>query len=1187
MYLKTIEITGFKSFAVKTELRLRNGITGIVGPNGSGKSNISDAVRWVLGEQSIKSLRGGKMEDVIFAGTQYRKAIGLAQVSLTLDNTDGALKIDFSEVTITRKLYRSGDSEYYINNTLCRLRDIQEMFMDTGIGKEGYSIIGQGKIDAILSGRPEERRSLLEEAAGVVKYKSRKEESEKKLQSTDQNLARITDIISTYEERIEPLKIENEKAKSFIKLSDTLKRKEINSLVTSIEIIDKKMSRLQISITKSTDYIHEITNDKNESLDNNDSNKENLETLELKVENEKHNYYEKKAEHQSMSSEIGLLDEKLNNLNKFISKSLEEVSNTNNESHKIQILKDTNKRLLLSLKEDQNKLSLQIKQKTNQIYDFNGVLVGGSEELKKYKDNEMQLLNKIAEFKNNIALIKNNIDLCTRDLDQLKKSSDTFTSSMGINNNNKTLFTDNNKLSALKVDTLNLKVIQNRNELANVEVILSKDELSLKENINIHNKLETTCQMLQNLEKQYEGYNKSVKTLMIDIARGKANFAVNNCSIVGEVIIVDKRLETSIEVALGSSISNIITQDDNTAKKLIDYLKSNNLGRATFLPLNIIKGKKLNEADSIKTSNGYLGIASDLINYDIKYKKAVEFLLGRTLVVTDMDCSLNIAKLSNYSFKIVTLSGEVLSPGGSLTGGSLYHKNTSIIGRKREISEMSKDLVDISSKIEVQNRKISFSKSEIKKIEDIHLEIKDKIYGQNIEITKILEKIKAINIDNEKLKVNLNICVNETSLVGNKIKDYNNNLYNTEKDIKEILEEEHLNKSNISKAENTTAAANINLDIEKEELTKLKVKKATIDESLINSTKEEIRHVNDINILFSKIANIQINIKENELNKETCNNNIFLQTGKVKLLNTFIDNLESSLKQNDIEVLKLKELVKNSSSKIDQLLSVLSFNEDECHKQQINYAKLETEKEMFFAKLNEEMKITYAEALDYKCTISNFEEYKNEIISLKNTITSLGIVNLAAIQEFQEVTEKCVFMNFQKEDLKKAKNDLEDVISDMTDKIKKIFKDNFNKLRENFNETFRELFKGGTADLILADGDELTANIDISVQPPGKKLQNINLMSGGEKVLSAIALLFAILKMKPSPFCILDEIEAALDDANVVRYAEFLKKFSDNIQFIIITHRKGTMECCNVLFGVTMAEKGISKIVSVNMNRFI
>ncbi|NFT07980.1 MULTISPECIES: chromosome segregation protein SMC [Clostridium] len=1182
MFLKSLDIRGFKSFADKTELKFNNGVTAVVGPNGSGKSNISDAVRWVLGEQSVKTLRGGKMEDVIFAGTQYRKPVGLAQVSLTLDNGDKKLSTEYSEVTVSRRIFRSGESEYLINNKKCRLKDVINLFMDTGIGKEGYSLIGQGKIESILSGRPEERRALLEEAAGIVKFKSRKEEAEKKLANTDGNLVRIRDIISTYSERIEPLRIDKEKALKFNLISEDLRKNEVSLLVKYIKIKEDELKEFDNELRDKNTLIDEKKRELDLLREKLKSLEEKINLLEKETDEEKTYYYKLKELISEDSKDIELNKERIRNLKEKISKNDKEIEGLvlkikEVEEAKINLnvylknhLKDQEEKNEVIVNLEKIKLTLLKEQEEME------------KELSKLKEDEFELLRSNSETKNAITLINKEILLKEEKKAELEKSYEFIKHNVAING--VTYQNLLNKIMGDKKDISSLEeeISRDKSAMASLMTKLTAKQKELNDLNNLVTKLEANRNILENLEKQYEGYNRSVKYLMEAINKGLIN-NVKNTKILGEIFKVDKEYEIAIEIALGSIISNIITENEENAKKLIKYLKEHRLGRATFLPLNIIKGKKLILDNNITKIEGYLGIASEIVSYESTYTNILDHVLGRTIIAKDMNSALQIAKKGNYRYKIVTLEGEVISPGGALTGGSIYAKHSNVLGRKREIEEILLKSDTTKKSCIIVEKEILAIREDAKKLDEEILNKRDEVHYKNIEITKKQGEAERLKNDTNKFRDNLEITKNEFKRVEKDIDKLNSDLENKKSEIKVIEDKNTFNKDKYLKFEESIKEKNNQIDETTNKIMDIKINKATLDETIQNEKNQFIRLEKELNELRVKEKALLIENNKSNENLINLENDIKSKLTATNENNVKIEALEKQLKYKELEKEKLKESSLKQDNLITNMFEMINLKERDINKQEVIKAKKEMEKDNYYKKLNEELELTYVEALDIAEDIENEEEIKELTKTLKMKITALGTVNLASIQEYEEVKEKFDFMSSQEKDLECAKEELNSVIQEMTVKIKDLFKENFKVLNKTFNETFRELFKGGSAELILCDGDELTANIDINVEPPGKKLQNINLLSGGEKVLSAIALLFSILKMKPTPFCILDEIEAALDDANVYRYAEFLTKFSKNTQFIVITHRKGTMEVSDIIYGVTMEEKGVSKVVSVDL----
>ncbi|MCR3759332.1 chromosome segregation protein SMC [Clostridium felsineum] len=1184
MFLKSIEIRGFKSFADKTDLIFKNGITAVVGPNGSGKSNISDAVLWVLGEQSVKNLRGGKMEDVIFAGTQYRKSVGLAQVSLVLDNSDKNLNLDYTEVTVSRRLYRSGDSEYYINNTKCRLKDIQELFMDTGIGKEGYSIIGQGKIEAVLSGKPEERRALLEEAAGIVKFKTRKIDAEKKLDNTNQNLVRINDILNTYEDRLEPLRIESEKAKKFVELSEELKTKEVNTIVYSIDNIKGKINELKEKMSNLKLSIDENIRDRDKFSLELKAASEKLDDFDMKYSSNKTKYYESKEKHQKIVSEIELLKEKTSNSDVSKEKLYREIESLDKSFLDLKSKYEIEKDKLVKNKEHNKELLNKINESEKKKKSNDSLIENYEKSIKKYKNDAIEILSSIAQNNNDIVILKKEIENNEAKLEGIKKAGEGYSKSLKINEETKRNLTYELVKINDKINVYEEQIKENKNKISKLNRIITIEEKLNRELNSKFNKLEANKNMLTNLDKQYEGYNRSVKNLMQHVNKGFVEVKPESSFVLGEVIKVKKEYEVAIEISLGAAISDIITVDDNIAKKLINYLKSKSLGRATFLPLNIIKDRRLNISEGTKKQEGFIGVASELIDYDNKFSPAVNYVLGRTVIVDNMDNALKVAKTNSYSFKIVTLTGEVVNPGGSLTGGSTYSKVASIIGRKREIEELNLEIKTTTVKIDESSIKIRDNREQVKKLDNICLDLTDSIHGEKIELTKIRERLNSIASESEKLNKSYKTSIGEISFIKEKIDDYFKNLELKEVENKNLKLKENNNNNLIDELEKKLQDENSKVIVLNEETMAMKLDKAKNDEVIMSLTREIDRYTAEMKSIENKKINLKIEIDNFENQVKTLKNKIEENNNKVIDIKRIIDKLEESFKDSEFEREKLKKDIENKRNNLQEINLVLEKLETENHRYEINLAKSETESENLYERLNSDFKLTYSEATEFKEEIEDLSSYKRKIDELKMEINKMGVVNVASIEEYKEVKEKYTFMNSQKEDLDNAKNELMGVIQEMTSKMRTVFNENFKKLNENFKITFKDLFKGGSANLILSGEDELTSNIEINVEPPGKKLQNINLMSGGEKGLSAIALLFAILKMKPTPFCILDEIEAALDDANVARYAEFLRRFSENTQFIVITHRKGTMEASDVLYGVTMEEKGVSKVISLDLD---
>jgi chromosome segregation protein len=1185
MFLKAIEIKGFKSFADKTEIMFKDGITSIVGPNGSGKSNVSDAVRWVLGEQSVKTLRGGKMEDVIFAGTQYRRPVGLSQVSLMLDNTDNLLPLDYSDVTISRRLYRSGESDYFINNTRCRLKDIQELFMDTGIGREGYSIIGQGKIEAILSGKQDDKRGLLEEAAGIVKFRSRKEEAEKKLANTNQNLVRIDDILNTYVERLGPLEEDSIKAEKFIDLSERLKTREVSVLVTSIEQNDKNILSIRGKLEAMAEELDSLKSSDGVKAEKRKLLTGSLEMQENSLEENNRKIYEAKAVCQKFESDNALESEKIVNLESRNEKNSRELENIRLKAETAAKERDRLAETLKSKQIECTALNSDIESMEKLILNAEVEIETSTKEQKALRDRHMDMLQKISDTRNDISLTESSLSTQESKIVNLEVTAESLENSIGINLKTKSELEGAAEKINSEIHELENKITSNRENIEKTNSLILENENLLKKLSKNQSSLEANKSMLINLDKKHEGYNRAVKTLFQDIEDGKTAVRKGECFLLGDVIEVSREHETAIEIALGGSISDVITKDAEIAKALIGYLKANSIGRATFLPLTTIKPKTTGNLEALSRINGYIGVASRLIKYDPTFDNAISYLLGRTLICSDMDTALKIAAASGYAYRIVTLVGDVVNPSGSLTGGSTFHKSTNVIGRRREIEELGSRLTENTVSINKLNSKLEDLSRDSLELNERNNRLKEDIHNRKIEITKIKGKVTALTDDVARLRVRLSSSRAEIEGVNADILEYNTRLETLKAALAEELNKKDYGNVEILSIEKGMKIKSDFVKSQKEIVFRHKVEQAKSDEEIRNIAANMARLQEELTGFESRKAEILAENEAAAANLELCMKRIEENNRLLSENKTGINTLQANMEEINAVRVKLKQDIAALNDEAQDLSEDISRKENEIHRLEVLQGKHETEKEMHLVKLNEELGLTYAEAVSCRCEVKNMNEFKAEINSLKSEISKLGIVNLAAIEEYKEIKGKISFLTAQRDDLNSSKEELISLIEEMIKKMRTVFREHFMVIRKLFNETFVELFKGGCADLKISDGDELTGNIDIEVQPPGKKLQNINLLSGGEKGLSAIALLFAILKMKPTPFCILDEIEAALDDANVGRYAEFLKKFSKNTQFIVITHRKGTMEVSDALYGITMEEKGVSKVVSVDFSK--
>ncbi len=1179
MYLKHLDLQGFKSFPDKIKLDFDDGITAVVGPNGSGKSNISDSIKWVLGEQRVKSLRGDKMEDVIFAGTQVRKPLGFAEVSLTLDNTDGRMPVDYSEVKVTRTVFRSGESKYAINGTQCRLKDIHELFMDTGIGREGYSIIGQGKIDEILSSKSDDRRRLFEEAAGIVKYKNRRNETLDKLEKEQRNLERVQDIISELESKVEPLRNQSEKAKKYIALKEELKSLEITRFYNYVTKLEEDIAKLEEAFRIMTDDSTDKNDRMKEIREAAAKLKEEIEAIDSEIAEKNNELVEIKAEAEKTEGQINLCNEQIINFDSNIER----------------------------IKNDIEKASLEINSLTGNLVEIGSQ---GSAFDKEIGEKEVLLRDREAEY----AVVENFMsaneeqieEFKSEILEEMKNISDAENSKMRLETLNEQFNVRLEQILREKEQADGrLEAARVHKEATQFKLKESDDKVSEIENTNaeIDKKLEdiggkitklraeletknrelgekiSRYSVLSEMEKDYEGFYKSVKSILkLRDSRFKGV-----CGAVGELIKVDKKYETAIETALGAGMQNIVTENEEEAKNAINYLKMNNLGRASFLPLSVIKGKTFgNEKNELKKFDGFIGIASELVGFDDKYKNIVDNLLGKVVIMENIDKAVALARKAGYKYRLVTLEGDVINPGGMMTGGSISKKGASFFARGREIGELKDEVLKLKAqcgKLEEKGEKLTEELSSLNgekaanaaQINDIRVSVaslRQELNQSESLIGELEEKKNGVEIE-------MNQLMEQIENAKEDIEYYAGVIESTKADIKELEERLSIYKGTTESDKAKRESLLNDLTVIKVEVSALKEKKAALNEN-----KKRIE--GEIDVKNETIKAFNENILSFEGLKGEKNNEI----GELK---TVLDGTNARFNECSvfIEALNEKKRLKSGETKDfeDEQQSVMesvSMLKNDIFRTETKLERLYEDKQKIIDEIWEEYEITYQMAEGMRDLSISASEADKGVKGLKGKIKELGNVNVNAIDEYKEVKERFEFLTSQRDDILSAEDKLMGMVDELTGLMKKQFEEQFKVISENFNIVFKEMFGGGKAYLKLSDENNvLDSGIEIIAQPPGKNLQNMMLLSGGERALTAIAILFSILKMKPSPFCVLDEIEAALDDANVMRYAQYLKKFSEETQFIVITHRKGTMEAADTMYGVTMQEKGVSKIISV------
>ena len=1173
MYLKRLELKGFKSFPNKTDIIFKEGVTAIVGPNGSGKSNVSDAVRWVLGEQSIKSLRGEKLEDVIFAGADKQKPMNFCEVALTIDNSDNKLNVDYSEVTIKRRAYRNGESQFYLNNKSCRLKDIKEILLDTGIGKDGYSIIEQGKVDEILSNNPVNRRKVFDEACGISKYRYKKNESERNLKNTKENLARINDIYVEIENQIKPLYNQQVKARKYLDLSEQLKKIEVNNYIREIQKIENQLKEINSQYEA---LIKELDNTDKSKIDFEESSKEintQIEEVDKSIEKSSEYINSIKSVIDKKDYEINLLNQSRENSSKKIQRNIEELEKINKSSKenkenlgKLYKEKENNEKNINELKSQLNIFIEKNEINKNKIETLN-------EKIETLKDDIIELLNEKQDVSNKLTTLNANKD----NIDQRNESIESEIKEINDKVKEKEVL-----LEDLKEKTNNKKEKLNdfKEKINNYYERLN----SLKEeNHNLSNKIQNNNYSLKeytsklnvyiDMENHYEGFNRGVK----EVLKNKNLKGIYGA--LGQVVTVEGKYEKAIEAALGAYMQNIITADENSAKAAINYLKHNKIGRVTFLPMNIIKSKKIN---NIQSKTPFIGIASDLISYDEKYRDILENILGRTIVIDNIDQGIKFARETGHKYKVVTLDGDILNPGGSLTGGSLKTSGN-ILSRKRLINEFNEKInntkaenIDLEEKVLSIEKELVDCKENIKQYEEEVKVLDKKLIFNNSsysryeeEVNSLKSSMKKLETEKENLGSNLNYTMEKKSILENQIKDIDNNHAENKETIENLNKE--LNKENEIYENEKSKFDSINLQLTK-------------DKEILKSQNADIERIKAyLNELSNKISLIDKENKDEESEIKEIDEKIIIENREKENLKTQLNDNNKNLENKKIARENLKQKLDENNVKLKDIDKQFMELKESIFKVESRIEKLESNKEANNFKLFEDYNLTYLQAIELRD--DEIEINKKILDTLKKDIKSLGNVNVDSIEEYKEIKERYDFYSEQKEDLQKSIEAIEEIIKDLEEHMKIQFKEEFAKINENFKYVYNRLFGGGEGNLTILDqANILESDIEITAKPPGKKMKNLSLLSGGEKALTAISILFAILLAKPTPFCILDEIEAPLDDSNIARFGTFLKELTSKTQFIAVTHRRGTMEAADYIYGVTMEQRAISKVIALSLN---
>ena len=1174
MLFKKIEMHGFKSFAEPITIEFNEGITGIVGPNGSGKSNISDAIRWVLGEQSPKMLRGGKMEEVIFNGTDSRKSRGMAEVTLVIDNSDGSLPIDYKEVAITRRMFRSGESEYHINGNQCRLRDIRELIMDTGIGVDGYSLIGQGKISDIISSKTESRREIFEEAAGIVAYRTKKAEAERKLASTTLNMNRVQDIIGEIEGRIDGLREDSEKAKEYLELRDRNKNLEINIILKNVEGLERKNEFAEEDLRNVNYNLERLKAEKDrleEDINESNTKNETLETISVDAREALIKAIDK-LNLAVNKSEVG--KERLTSIESSTARISEEIMALEERKER----ETANAESFMQQKEEADAKAEEATNKLNEtIFKYNEVaddLSRVGEEADAAKNEIFRLTSEIAACRSEIS----SMELIGETLEKRKAAllserdagEDTEKNTrQGIEEAQQEL--ENLKIQAdtteaEKEDTVKAHMTAQKEER---QLSLAAEELRLS-----MGRMSARLKTIEEMESNYEGYTSAVKHVMKSGMSGIHG-------VVAELIKVPSGYETAIETALGQSLQNIVCEDDASARKAIRSLKENKAGRMTFLPIASIRGRERPD-QKLKNEAGFVAFAPECLTYDRKYDNIISYLLGRVVVVRDLESAVRISKLDR-DILTVTLEGEIINARGAITGGRFKHKTANILDRRAEMGQLEKSITEGGEKQEKYSARLE--------------SLKEEISGYEEDIESLSEKIRQI-------ESSIMLKESAISVAQNSLEEMKNSADKVDRELESIKQEQERSARMVDeinaamKAKQDEIAENEKIceeklsqyDAKKEEASRIS-EEITAARILVNTCGEKKAHADDIaDRINATIREITADINTRKLELE------MLEEEKSQLTegHTDIDGMIHELEMNKASAEEHLQTVTDEKSALTARLAAMNSDreelagkiqtfQDQKYDLDVRKARHDTQLESYKEKLWEDFEVSYIQAMEFKSEDFVMSRAVKENRQIKSRLRELGEVNVGAIEEYQQVSERYEFLTSERADVQKAMDDLNGIISDMDKTIRKKFKESFDQIVINFEKQFKDLFGGGHAELRLSDeNDPLESNIDIVAQPPGKKLQNINLLSGGEKTLTAIALMFAVLQAKPTPFCILDEVEAALDDANIDRFMQCLRQFN-GIQFALVTHQKATMEQADVLYGVTMPEKGVSKVLSLSL----
>ncbi len=1179
MYLKSIEVQGFKSFANKIKFDFHNGITGIVGPNGSGKSNVADAVRWVLGEQRVKQLRGGSMQDVIFSGTENRKPLSYASVAITLDNSDHKLPVEYQEVTVTRKLYRSGESEYLINGAACRLKDINEMFYDTGIGKEGYSIIGQGQIDRILSGKPEEKRELFDEAAGIVKFKRRKNLSLKKLEEERMNLTRVNDILKELEKQLGPLEKQSETAREYLKRKEELKTYDINMFLLEEERLRERIRDVGEKYEIASSEMEESGNRYEQMKSEYEAIEEEIEDIDHAIEKAKNQLNETNLLKQQLEGQINVLKEQINTAR----------MNDEHYDHRLnaihaEVAARQEQRTVLQKEQEEvaeklKDVSQQDEEAKERLIQIQTEIAGHTSAIEEMKQEIMNILGSRASTKAKIQHYDTTREQIAARKAVLARNILEISSEAEKQNDSLNQYEEELTVIRQEIEKFNRQTAENEAEIAKLQKELNEKQEKLRIGQTAYHRESSRLESLKNITERYDGYGNSIRKVMSNKEREPGLIGV-----VADIIKVEKEYEIAIETALGGSIQNIVTDNEETAKRMIAFLKKNRFGRATFLPLTSMRGSGgIRNAEALREP-GVIGLANTLVHVEKKFDGLADHLLGRTIVVDHIDHGIAIARKYRQTLRLVTLEGELINPGGSMTGGA-FKNSSNLLSRRREIEEFEKTVSMLKQDMDEMERTVS--------------EVKERrAHCYNV-IDQIQRDLRNASVRENTAKMNVEQTQIRQLEARQRCEAYVREQEGLAEQLKEIADNEDSIQTELETSENLEKELNEKIDGLQKELDREKEEEAVqlrlseeVHLSLAGMEQQSMFIRENVERIEEELEKFEEELAQLDAGKGNASQEIREKEEKIDELKKTIEDskelfeeINQEIRTKTVQRDELNRKHKDFLQKREDLSKHIAALDKECFRLNSQKESYEEASEKQINYMWEEYELTYNRAMELRDpNLTDLAFMKRQIQTLRNEIRKLGTVNVNAIEDFKNVSERYTFLKGQHDDLVEAEASLVQIIEELDTAMRKQFTEQFARIASEFNLVFRQLFGGGKGTLeLMEDEDILEAGIRIIAQPPGKKLQNMMQLSGGEKALTAIALLFAIQNLKPSPFCLLDEIEAALDDNNVSRFAQYLHKLTENTQFIVITHRRGTMAAADRLYGITMQEKGVSTLVSVDL----